>query len=79
MIYYNKIDWNQASKLGLIQRINSEILHPLGLAMTRNTTTGASDFILVAEDGHYEYSDDVVIKPILTKEEIQEKINKPGD
>lgn len=28
-----EINWNQASEMGLIERINTEILHPLGLAI----------------------------------------------
>jgi len=50
------IDWNQMSELGLIVRINKEILHPLGLALSRNTETGSSDAVLVADDGAWEYS-----------------------
>lgn len=68
------IDWNKASELGLIQRINKEILHPLGLAMSRNPETGVSENLLIADDGFWEYGPDVVIKPILTNIEIQEKI-----
>ncbi|WP_436718977.1 DUF7415 domain-containing protein, partial [Vibrio cholerae] len=34
------IDWNKMSELGLIEKINREILHPLGLAITRNVETG---------------------------------------
>ncbi len=49
------IDWNQMSKLGLIERINREILHPLGLAISRDTETGISKKILVADDGFFEY------------------------
>lgn len=49
------IDWNKASELGLIERINREILHPLGLAMSRNVETGTSDNLLVANDGIWHY------------------------
>lgn len=31
------INWNQASELELIVRINCKTLHQLGLAMSRNT------------------------------------------
>lgn len=55
------IDWNKASELGLIQRINKEILHPLGLAMSRNPTNGTSENLLIADDGLWEYGPDVVI------------------
>lgn len=49
------IDWNEASKLGLIEKINKEILHPLGLAMCRVPETGTSPNILVAPDGEFQY------------------------
>ncbi|MEL0621771.1 hypothetical protein V6238_01580 [Marinomonas arenicola] len=50
------IDWNQLAELGLMARINQEVLHPLGLAVTRNPETGASDGILVSDDGVFEYA-----------------------
>jgi hypothetical protein len=68
------IDWNKASELGLIQRINKEILHPLGLAMTRNPETGISENLLIADDGLWEYSPEITLKPILTNTEIQNLI-----
>jgi hypothetical protein len=71
-----KIDWNTASNLGLIERINREVLHPLGLAMCRDTDTGVSPCLLVAEDGKWEYSKDIEPKPKLTKEEIQQELTK---
>lgn len=45
------------SNLGLIHRINREILHPLGLAICRNLD-GTSDKILVAPDGVFQYDTD---------------------
>lgn len=39
------INWNQMSELGLIERINREILHPIGLAISRNPDTGSSDSV----------------------------------
>lgn len=53
------IDWNEASELGLVERINREVLHPLGLAMSRNPETGTSDKLLIADDGIWEYSPDM--------------------
>lgn len=53
------LDWNDMSNLGIIYRINSEILHPMGLAMTRIPDTGSSDSILVASDGVFEYSEEL--------------------
>jgi hypothetical protein len=70
------IDWNQASELGLVERINSEILHPLGLAMCRDVDTGASPSLLIADDGFWNYTDDHILKPVLTKEQIQEELKK---
>lgn len=68
------INWNVASELGLIQRINKEILHPLGLAMTRDPETGNSPNLLVADDGLWVYGPDVVLKPILSNQEVQDKL-----
>lgn len=71
-----KINWNKASQLGLIERINREILHSVGLAMTRNPLTGSSDTILVADDSIWEYASDIPEGPIYTKEEIQGLLNE---
>lgn len=67
------IDWNKASELGLIRRINEEVLHPLGLAITRDPKTGSSNFLVIAPDLKWEYSkpatttmDDSQIKSILS-------------
>ena len=68
------IDWNTASKLGLIERINKEILHPLGLAMTRTVETGVSDRLLVAPDKVFEYDDSVKLKPVLDKNDIHNQL-----
>lgn len=68
------IDWNKMSELGLLYRINKEILHPLGLAVSRTVETGSSDSILVSDDGEWEYSPKMETPKTLTKEEIAEKI-----
>jgi len=73
-----KIDWNKASELGLIERINKEILHPLGLAMCREVETGISPCLLIADDGVWSYAEGYEFKPVLTAQEIQEKL-KEGD
>lgn len=62
------------SKLGLIRRINEEILHPLGLAMSRNIETGTSEEIFVADDGIWEYADPPEM--ILSDDEIKRIINE---
>lgn len=55
-----RIDWNEMSRRGLIKRINKEILHPLGLAMTRDVESGRSDYVLVSDDGCFVYEDVVI-------------------
>lgn len=64
------INWNDMSQLGLIRRINTEILHPLGLAISRNLD-GTSSQILVASDGVFEYGD---IHPVVTDDEVRQKL-----
>lgn len=69
------INWNQASELGLIVRINCEILHPMGLAMTRNPENGASEMLLVSADGIWEYDPQLMANaPAVSEEEIKAKI-----
>lgn len=53
------LDWNQLSALGLIIRINKEILHPMGLALFRNPETGMSEGALIAPDGRWSYSEKI--------------------
>lgn len=52
-----KVDFNTLSEMGLLWKINKEILHPLGLALTRNPHTGESAGAIIADDGVWEYSD----------------------
>lgn len=69
------INWNQASELGLIVRINREVLHPLGLAMTRNPENGVSEMLLVSPDGIWEYDQQLMTNaPIVSEEEARAKI-----
>lgn len=49
------IDWNELSKRGLIERINREILHPIGLAVCRDVDSGTSPGAFVAPDGEFTY------------------------
>jgi hypothetical protein len=51
------IDWNELSKRGLIERINREILHPIGLAVCRDVDTGKSPGAFVAPDGEFTYGE----------------------
>lgn len=54
------LDWNELSALGLIVRINAEILHPLGLAIFRDPDSGISAGAMIAPDGKWEYAPDVI-------------------
>jgi len=51
------IDWNEISRLGLLERINREIMHPLGYAVCRQVETGISPGALVSSDGTWCYPD----------------------
>jgi hypothetical protein len=68
------IDWNQLSELGLQERINREILHPLGLAVMRNPEDGTSSGALIADDGVWEYSPELDTK-IISDSEVKDKLN----
>ncbi|MFL3234903.1 MazG-like family protein [Klebsiella pneumoniae] len=54
------VDWNELSALGLIVRINAEILHPLGLAIFRDPASGISAGAMIAPDGKWEYEPDII-------------------
>jgi hypothetical protein len=72
------IDWNKMSELGLIFKINHEILHPLGLAISRNPDTGFSETVILSDDGKLEYSEELMNKPRPSIEAVKyflEKIN----
>ncbi|WP_425642894.1 DUF7415 domain-containing protein [Marinomonas gallaica] len=69
------IDWNQLAELGLLGRINTEILHPLGLAISRNPATGASEKIMVSNDGKWEYDAATqALIPQLSDEQIEQRL-----
>lgn len=69
------IDWNDMSELGLIERINKEILHPLGLSMSREVESGHSKKIFIADDGYWEYPTDRA-STIIPDEMILKKITE---
>ena len=71
-----KINWTTMSELGLVERINREIMHPLGLAVTRDVSTGSSDVIHVADDGFFEYCGSEPKGKILSKDEIHKIIGE---
>lgn len=52
--------WDKLAERGLVFRINYEILHPLGLAMTYDANTGLSNGAHVASDGVWSFSDEVM-------------------
>lgn len=54
------INWNEISQLGLLERINREIMHPLGYAVCREVETGTSPGALVSDDGPWVYPEDHV-------------------
>lgn len=53
------IDWNEISRLGLLERINREIMHPLGYAVARVVETGSSPGALVSSDDRWVYPEDL--------------------
>lgn len=69
------ISWNQMSELGLIERINREILHPFGLAVSRDIDTGCSKHILVADDGVWTYAEDMPTT-IISDDEVRVKLSE---
>ncbi|AIA64842.1 hypothetical protein AVV44_gp043 [Cronobacter phage S13] len=50
------VDFNVLSKLGLIYKINKEVLHPLGLALGYDPDVGDSDGAIISDDDKWEYS-----------------------
>ncbi|EOT1738184.1 DUF7415 domain-containing protein [Klebsiella pneumoniae] len=50
------VDWNELSRRGLLERINREVLHPLGLAAFRYPDTGQSGGALISPDGVWTYA-----------------------
>jgi hypothetical protein len=68
------IDWNKMSELGLLERINREICHPLGLAVSRDVETGGSTRILIADDGEWEY-DPKMKTGVISDDEVRKIIS----
>lgn len=66
------VDFNTLSEMGLVWRINREILHPLGLALSRDVETGSSPGALIADDGVWHFDE-------LTNERNAEKFSKVLD
>lgn len=69
------VDFKELSDCGLIWKINKEILHPLGLALSRNED-GTSNGI-VADDGIWEYTKEADEKNLKKLEEFNFNRLKP--
>ncbi|EDW9825730.1 DUF550 domain-containing protein [Salmonella enterica] len=54
---FDWVNWNDLSRRGLLERINREIFHPIGLAVFRDPNTGQSGGALISPDGVWEYSE----------------------
>ena len=50
------VDWKVLAEMGLLTRINHEILHPLGYAAFYVVETGISPGALVSESGGWDYT-----------------------
>ena len=55
------MSFTEMSENGLIWKINTEILHPLGLALSRKPD-GTSDGCIIAEDNYFEYDEKATLK-----------------
>lgn len=69
------VDWNQLSELGLQERINRQVLLPLGLGITRLTSNGTSPGCVVAENGGQFYFTGET-KDVLTDDQIRARIQQ---
>ena len=58
---YIPLSFRDLSELGLLYKINKEVLHPLGIALTRTTLGGLSMGACVAKDGKPIVYDDKII------------------
>lgn len=73
--FITMVDFNFLSEHGLLYKINNEVLHPLGLALTRSEDGLSSKGCLLAPDLKWEY-DDEVHQRNLTKFKAFEKNRK---
>jgi hypothetical protein len=55
---FDRIDWGEISRRGLIERINRAVMHRIGLAVYWDTETGSSGGALVSPDGKWCYPED---------------------
>ncbi|EJT0117260.1 hypothetical protein NVX19_003511 [Salmonella enterica] len=68
---YVEMDWNEVSAMGLIVALNFSIFHPRGLAIARDPHNGESPYLLVADDGVWEYTPEIL-------EEAKNQLNHVG-
>ncbi|WCX68633.1 hypothetical protein [Salmonella phage GSW6] len=66
-----EMHWNELSRKGLIVALNFSLFHPRGLAIARDPETGESPYLLVADDGIWEYTPDIL-------EEAKHQLNRIG-
>ncbi|MDK2597916.1 DUF7415 domain-containing protein [Pseudoalteromonas obscura] len=71
------LNWNELAELGVLAKINKEMLHPLGLAVMRDTKTGKSAGALVSDDGIWEYDPKLEL-PEFDEEKIREIVLNQG-
>lgn len=69
-----KINWNELAELGLLERINREVLHPLGLAAYRDEN-GNSGGALVSDDGEFCFDSNMESR-VISDEEVKERLSK---
>lgn len=62
---FETVNWNEASKLGLVDKINEQVLHPIGMSITRNSNSGASPCILKNNGGEWEHENEYEINAFL--------------
>jgi hypothetical protein len=65
------LDWDKMSELGLIEKINREVLYPIGLALFRDVDEGISQGCLISSAGPLMYPSDFV-SGLKSNEEIKE-------
>ena len=54
------VDFSKLSQWGLIAKINHDILHPIGLALSYDVNSGVSEGCLVAPDLYFESPKDLL-------------------
>jgi len=79
------VSFNQLSDWGLLYEINKVVLHPLGLALSRDPNTGESlgAYIDPSKDLEWEYDSSLTLKEeskvkyfLENRKEILTKLNK---